>query len=35
MGYVDVQHAALDNEIFIDIRNNPVKARVVKMPFAK
>jgi len=34
MGYVDVQHAALDNEIFIDIRNNPLKARVAKMPFA-
>ncbi|HYK45939.1 MAG TPA: glycine cleavage system aminomethyltransferase GcvT [Parafilimonas sp.] len=34
MGYVDVKHAALDKEIFIDIRNNPVKARVAKMPFA-
>ena len=35
MGYVDVLHAALDKEVFIDIRNNPVKARVAKMPFAK
>jgi aminomethyltransferase len=34
MGYVDVAHAALDNEIFIDIRKNPVKAKIVKMPFA-
>ncbi len=34
MGYVDMKHAALDSEIFIDIRNNPVKAKVVKMPFS-
>ncbi len=34
MGYIDIQHASLDNEIFIDIRNNPVKAKIVKMPFA-
>jgi aminomethyltransferase len=34
MGYVDLAHAALDNEIFIDIRNNPVRAKIVKMPFA-
>jgi aminomethyltransferase len=34
MGYVDVVHAALDNEIFIDIRNNLVKAKIVKMPFS-
>jgi len=34
MGYVDVNHAALDSEIFIDIRNNPIKAKIVKMPFA-
>jgi aminomethyltransferase len=34
MGYVDCNHAALDNEIFIDIRNNRVKARIVKMPFS-
>ena len=33
MGYVDIDKAALDNEIFIDIRNNPVKAKIAKMPF--
>ncbi len=34
MGYVDVANAGLENEIFIDIRNNPIKAKIVKMPFA-
>jgi aminomethyltransferase len=34
MGYVNVAHAALDNEIFIGIRNNLIKAKIVKMPFA-
>jgi len=34
MGYVDINDAALDNEIFIDIRNNPIKAKIVKMPFS-
>lgn len=34
LGYVTVENAALDSEIFIDIRNNPVKAKVVKFPFA-
>jgi aminomethyltransferase len=34
MGYVAVDKATLDNEIFIDIRNNPIKAKIVKMPFA-
>jgi aminomethyltransferase len=33
MGYVDIAHAGLDNEIFIDIRNNLIKAKIVKMPF--
>jgi aminomethyltransferase len=33
MGYIEIEHAHLDTEIFIDIRNNPVKAKVVKMPF--
>ncbi|WP_026768274.1 glycine cleavage system aminomethyltransferase GcvT [Asinibacterium sp. OR53] len=33
LGYVTVDHAALDSEIFIDIRNTPVKAKVVKIPF--
>ncbi len=34
MGYVNVEHASLDNEIFIDIRNNLIKAKIVKMPFS-
>jgi len=34
MGFINIDHAALDSEIFIDIRNNAVRARVVKMPFA-
>jgi len=34
LGYVTVENAALDTEIFIDIRNTPVKARVVKFPFS-
>jgi aminomethyltransferase len=34
MGYVDVNNAALDNEIFIDIRNNSIKAKIVKLPFS-
>lgn len=34
LGYVAVAHAAIDSEIFIDIRNTPVKAKVVKAPFA-
>jgi len=34
IGYVDVALAGLDNEIFIDIRNNLIKAKIVKMPFA-
>ncbi len=33
LGYVIAAHAAPDSEIFIDIRNNPVKAKVVKFPF--
>ncbi len=34
LGYVAVSHAAIDSEIFIDIRNTLVKAKVVKAPFA-
>ncbi len=34
IGYVDVEKAALDREIFIDIRNNSIKAKIVKMPFS-
>ncbi len=33
LAYVTIEKAALDNEIFIDIRNNAVKAKVVKFPF--
>ncbi len=34
MGYVETAYAAIDTEIYIYIRSNLVKARVVKMPFA-
>ena len=34
LGYVAMGHASVDNEIFIDIRNTLVKAKVVKAPFA-
>ena len=34
VGYVDIDKAVLDNEIFIDIRNNAVKAKIVQMPFS-
>ncbi len=33
MGYVRIDHAVIGNEIFIDIRDKNIKARVVKMPF--
>ena len=35
MGYVKTEFAAVDSEIFIQIRNNKVAAKVVKMPFYK
>lgn len=35
MGYVHVEHAKEDNEIYIGIRDNKVKAKVVKPPFYK
>lgn len=34
LGYVATEHTAIDNDIFIEIRNNLVKAKVVKIPFA-
>lgn len=34
LGYVTIENAAIDSEIFIDIRNNAVKAKVVKTPFS-
>jgi aminomethyltransferase len=33
LGYVAIERATLDSEIFINIRNNAVKAKVVKFPF--
>lgn len=33
MGYVDVPYCQLDTNIFIKVRNNLLKARLVKMPF--
>ncbi|NCI47768.1 glycine cleavage system aminomethyltransferase GcvT [Sediminibacterium soli] len=33
LGYVEMGYAGLDNDIYIDIRNTPVKAKVVKLPF--
>ena len=33
MGYVAMEHAKIGTEIFIDIRNTLVKAKVVKFPF--
>ena len=35
MGYVKSEFAREGNEIYISNRNNPVKARIVKMPFYK
>ena len=35
MGYVKTEFAGVDCEIYIQIRNNKVKAKVVKMPFYK
>lgn len=34
LGYVTVEHSAVDSEIFILIRDNAVKAKVVKFPFS-
>jgi aminomethyltransferase len=34
LGYVVTEHSSIDSEIFIDIRNTLVKAKVVKAPFA-
>jgi aminomethyltransferase len=35
MGYVKTEFAAAESEIYIQIRNNKVKAKVVKLPFYK
>jgi aminomethyltransferase len=35
LGYVTVENAALDTEIFVVIRDKHIKAQVVKLPFYK
>ncbi|MCE3226915.1 MAG: gcvT [Bacteroidetes bacterium] len=35
MGYVKTELSGADNEIFVVIRDKPVKARIVKIPFLK
>ena len=35
MGYVETAHAALENEIYIKIRDKLLKAKIVKIPFYK
>jgi aminomethyltransferase len=35
LGYVDVAHAGMGSEIFIEIRDKSVKAKIVKLPFYK
>ncbi|MFN5653191.1 MAG: glycine cleavage system aminomethyltransferase GcvT [Flavobacteriia bacterium] len=35
LGYVSTSHSALDSEIFIEIREKGIKAKVVKLPFYK
>jgi aminomethyltransferase len=33
MGYVAASHSKVDSEIFIEIREKMIKAKVVKIPF--
>lgn len=35
LGYVQIEHAFIDSEIFIDVRDKALKAKVVKLPFVK
>lgn len=35
MGYVETAHTSVDSEIFIEIREKALKAKVVKLPFYK
>lgn len=35
LGYVEIAHKAIDNEIMIKIRNKSVRAKIVKLPFYK
>jgi aminomethyltransferase len=34
MGYVTLENAAMDSEIFIAVRDKSLKAKVVKLPFS-
>ena len=34
MGYVTIENAAIDSEIFIAVRDKSLKAKIVKMPFS-
>ena len=35
LGYVDVANSSMDSEIFIEIREKGIKAKIVKLPFYK
>jgi aminomethyltransferase len=35
MGYVKTEFSSIDSNIYIQIRNNKVAAKVVKLPFYK
>ncbi len=35
LGYVQTEYASIDTELFIDIRDKGIKAKVVKLPFYK
>jgi aminomethyltransferase len=35
MGYVTIPHSTVDSEIFIEIRDKGIKAKVIKLPFYK
>lgn len=35
LGYVTIDNAALDSEIYVAVRKKNIKAKVVKLPFYK
>ena len=35
MGYVNISHVAVDSDIFVEVRDKSLKAKVVKLPFYK
>ena len=35
LGYVTTENSALESDIYIEVRNKPLKAKVVKLPFYK